>query len=118
MVEHHVHDEVFRNELPRYQKWLALWLEGWLMPVVYRERPIVTVSASTQADLVAAAYNPERISIVTNGGDVRTSAAAPARSETPSLLYLARLTRYKSVDVLLQTMPHLLARLPYTPLRA
>jgi glycosyltransferase involved in cell wall biosynthesis len=116
LVVHHVHAEVFRNELPRYQQWLALWLEGWLMPVVYRERPIVTVSASTQADLVAAGYNPERISIVANGVDVRNAAAAPARSETPLLLYLGRLKRYKSVDVLLQAMPHLLARFPDTRL--
>ena len=116
LVVHHVHAEVFRNELPRYQQWLALWLEGWLMPVVYRERPIVTVSASTQADLVAAGYNPERISIVANGVDVRNTAAAPPRSGTPLLLYLGRLKRYKSVDVLLQAMPHLLARFPDTRL--
>src|SRR5207245_671693 len=107
----HLHSEVFRRELPPPFRWLALWLENWLMPRVYRNSRVVTISPSTFGELQDNGYEASRLSVVTPG--VEMPEALPAeRSDTPLLLYLGRLKRYKSVDVLLRAMPGVLARFP------
>jgi len=112
LVVHHLHQEVFRRELPAYLRWLALWLEGWLMPHVYRRKTVVTVSPSTLSDLQAHGYDPERMMIVTNGVEVPNIAVQIERNGIPLLLYLGRLKRYKSIDVLLRAMPQVLSDFP------
>jgi hypothetical protein len=73
LVVHHVHQEVFRTQLPRPLRPLALWLEGWLVPRVYRRTPVVAVSESTRSDLVELGFAPERVSVVRNGVDMPAS---------------------------------------------
>jgi glycosyltransferase involved in cell wall biosynthesis len=112
LVVFHVHAEVFRTELPRSLSRIALFLEGWLMPRVYRRTELVTISPSTMSDLQAAGYEPERITIVKSGVDLPRAHPEAHRSPAPLLLYLGRLKRYKSVDVLLRAMPAILSRFP------
>jgi glycosyltransferase involved in cell wall biosynthesis len=112
LLVHHVHAEVFRTELSKQLRWLALFLEGWMMPRVYRRNEIVAVSMGTRADLEAAGYESGRITIVQNGVDVPRAEREVKRSPAPLLLYLGRLKRYKSVDVLLRAMPQVLSRFP------
>jgi len=112
LVIHHLHQEIFRQELPLHLRWLALWLEGWLMPRVYRRSVMVTVSPSTFEDLRAHGYDPGRIVTVTNGVDVPEAKPGIHRSPSPVLIYLGRLKKYKSVDVLLRAMPDVLSYFP------
>lgn len=105
LVVFHVHAEVFRTELPKYLARVALFLEGWVMPRVYRHNQLVTISASTRADLRAAGYAASRIRIVTSGVELPAIERSVDRSSRPLLVYLGRLKRYKSVDVLLRAMP-------------
>jgi glycosyltransferase involved in cell wall biosynthesis len=110
LVVHHLHQEVFRRELPFYMRWLAVWLEGWLMPRVYRENPVVAVSPSTLSELEIRGYDPAHMTIITNGVEVPSKEEIADRNGTPLLLCLGRLKRYKSVDVLLRAMPAILAK--------
>jgi glycosyltransferase involved in cell wall biosynthesis len=112
LVVHHVHQEVFRRELGWYLRWLALWLEGSLMPRVYRNRPLVTVSRSTRDALLERGFKPERISIASNGVDLPEWDPKKRRATAPMLLYLGRLRPYKRVDVVLRAMPAVLERYP------
>ncbi len=111
LVVHHVHQEVFRRELPRSIRWLPLWLEGWLMPRAYRRCPIVAVSESTKQALVAQGFKESAITIVSNGVDPPARIRQP-RATRPTLVYSGRLKPYKSVDVLIRAMPQVLAALP------
>ena len=67
LLVHHVHREIFRRETHPPIRWLGYWLEGSLMPKVYKKTPIVAVSASTRDDLVGLGFKAEQIHIVHNG---------------------------------------------------
>jgi glycosyltransferase involved in cell wall biosynthesis len=112
LVIHHVHQDVFRRELPPYLRWLAVLLEGWLMPRVYRRTRVVAVSASTQAGLTAMGFDASRIDIVSNGVDSVPPQALAQRRRRPAVLYLGRLKHYKQVDVLIRAMPAVLICFP------
>jgi glycosyltransferase involved in cell wall biosynthesis len=110
LLVHHLHQQVFRQELPVHLRWLAICLEGWLMPRAYRNRTLVTVSESTFSELQARGFDPIRMRIIKNGVDMPPDGENPHRSAKPLLLYLGRLKRYKSVAVLLRAMPQILTR--------
>jgi glycosyltransferase involved in cell wall biosynthesis len=111
LVVHHVHQEIFRREMRPPMRWLGLWLEGSLMPRVYRGRQVVAVSASTKDDLGKLGFDASVISVVHNGVfpgpelDVRPS-------RTPAILCMGRLTPQKSVDVLIRALPAVLLEFP------
>jgi glycosyltransferase involved in cell wall biosynthesis len=111
LVVHHVHQEIFRKQLPRQLRWLALWLEGSLMPRMYRQTQVVAVSKGTKADLAGLGFDPRRISVVTNG------VVPPKLPETPrashaTLVCMGRLKPQKSVDVLIRSMPAIIEQIP------
>ncbi len=111
LVVHHVHQQIFRREMRPPMRWLGLWLEGSLMPRVYRGRQVVAVSASTKDDLCKLGFDSGMISVVHNGVfpgpdlDVRPS-------RTPAILCMGRLTPQKSVDVLIRALPAVLKEFP------
>ncbi len=112
MLVHHVHQEVFRRELPRYSRWLALWLEGWLVPRIYRRTPVVAVSNSTRDGLTAIGFRREQIAIVHNGVAAPRPSVLTTRSAVPTILCMGRLKPQKSIDVMLRAMPAVLEREP------
>jgi glycosyltransferase involved in cell wall biosynthesis len=112
MLVHHVHQEVFRRELPRYSRWLALWLEGWLVPRVYRRTPVVAVSNSTRDGLTAIGFRRDQIAIVHNGVATPRPSVVSTRSAVPTILCMGRLKPQKSIDVLLRAMPAVLKAAP------
>lgn len=112
LVIFHVHSDVFRRELRPWLRWFALWLESWLMPRVYASQPVVTISASTQAELERRGYDRSRITKVVPGVDPPAVRPLAPRSEVPLIVHLGRLKAYKSVDVLLRAMPKVLAQHP------
>ena len=112
MLVHHVHQEVFRRELPGYSRWLALWLEGWLVPRVYRRTPVIAVSNSTREHLVDLGFRRDQVSIVHNGVVISAGQAPATRSIIPTILCMGRLKPQKSIDVLLRAMPAVLEEVP------
>ncbi len=111
LVVHHVHQEVFRTQLPKTLRPLALWLEGWLVPRVYRRTQVLAVSQSTRSDLVALGFDASRITVVRNG--VQPPQSLPEVQRDPAtLLYLGRLKPYKGVEVLIRALPAVLRHHP------
>ncbi len=78
--------------------------------LVYKNRPWMVISESTRDDLVARGIDPARIAVIHCGIDHELYAPNPEmeRFVQPTILYLGRLKKYKSVDHLLQAA----ARLP------
>ncbi len=79
----------------------ATWLLERPLGTVYRTTPTMAVSKSTAADLGARGLPEEDIAVIPNGVELGqcVPGEAGARFETPTLLYLGRLKRYKRVDL-------------------
>jgi glycosyltransferase involved in cell wall biosynthesis len=110
LVVHHVHQHIFRERTRPPMRWLGLWLEGWVMPRVYRKAQVIAVSESTRADLIDLGFPEHQIEIVHNG--VHLPDVPPQPTLRPTILYLGRLTRQKCIDVCLRAMPMVLRAYP------
>lgn len=88
----------------------ATWLLERPIGRVYRGIPAISVSESTRADLAVRGLNPDDIEVIHNGVDLERFSPAGQRSETPTLLYLGRLKRYKRIEVILEALARLKAR--------
>ncbi|NIP83811.1 MAG: glycosyltransferase, partial [Gemmatimonadetes bacterium] len=79
----------------------ATWLLERPLGRMYREVPTMAVSRSTAEDLGARGLPVDRIAVIPNGvpTDRFTPVESGARFDTPTLLYLGRLKRYKRVDL-------------------
>jgi glycosyltransferase involved in cell wall biosynthesis len=111
LLVHHVHREIFRRETHPPLRWLGYWLEGWLMPRVYRKTPIVAVSASTRDDLVGLGFKAEQIHIVHNGV-VEVTPLNRTPAPEARILCAGRLTPQKGVEVIIRAMPQVLRSFP------
>lgn len=110
-VMHHVHQEVFRRALIRPLAAFARFLERDLMPRVYRTVPLITVSDSSRQAIVALGLGQGGTYVVPPGIEFARFARG-VKSRMPTVLYLGRLQRYKSVDVLLHAFRIVLAYVP------
>jgi glycosyltransferase involved in cell wall biosynthesis len=112
LVVFHVHQQVFRTQLPRAVRWLALWLESWLMPRSYRNSTVVACSSGTRDDLVELGFDAHRIHVVTSGVVPPATQPGTGQASVPTILCMGRLKPQKSVDVLIQAMPAIRAEVP------
>ena len=111
LVIHHVHLKIFEDHVPRGLRWMMIWLEGSLMPWLYRNDQVVAVSQDTRTDALRLGFKDDKVIVVTNG--VVPPASTPVgRSSTPTILSMGRLTPQKSVDVLIRAIPLVLERVP------
>ena len=90
----------------------ATWLLERPIPRVFRNTPTVSVSESTKADLVLRGMDANHIEVIPNGIDLDALTPDPAvrRFETPTVLFLGRLKKYKRVDLLIRAMGRLAAQ--------
>lgn len=112
MVVHHVHRDTFHRALRPPLRWLALFLEGRVVPLVYRRTRVVAVSASTRDGLIAGGFDPAQISVVHNGVLPVLETGPTQAASAPALLCMGRLKAHKSVDVVIGAMPAVLRAFP------
>lgn len=102
LLIHHVHQEVFRNSLIRPLSSIATFLEIKIMPFVYKNIQIITVSESSKKEIESQHLSSIEPVIIYNG--VNTDVYKPGRqSSTPVVTYIGRLKKYKSIDVLIRS---------------
>ena len=108
---HHVHREqwpvVFTPVLAR----VGWWLESRLAPRVYRSRPYVAVSNSTERELVGLGVDGGRITIIHNGTDAVADDLV-LRSPEPRVVVLGRVVPQKRVEIALEAVAALRERVP------
>ncbi len=98
LLIHHVHQEVFVTNMKFPLAYVGKFIEGKLMPFIYRNKTVITVSESSKKEIIKAGIaNEESIQIVNPGIDI--VAGRVKKSATPQLIYLGRLKAYKNVDV-------------------
>lgn len=77
------------------------WLMERPVPRAFRGVPVIAVSESTRADLIARGMDADRIRVVPNGIDLQTYAPDRnvVRFAEPTALYLGRVKKYKRADL-------------------
>ncbi len=111
LVIHHVHQEVFRSQLKWPLSWIAIFIEGTIMPHIYKDRPIITVSESTKLEIQKLyKHNHQEITVIHPG--VTFSPLKMKKTEYPSVCYVGRLKPYKNVDVAIKAFALVAAVMP------
>lgn len=101
LLIHHVHQDVFRNQLWFPLALFATFLETKIMPFLYHSIPVVTVSESSKREILRVGLGiANTVTIVYPGIDPKMYKTV-RKTTHPSVLYLGRLRPYKQVDVLL-----------------
>jgi glycosyltransferase involved in cell wall biosynthesis len=104
LVVHHVHLDQFGTYFPAPLARLGRFLEGTLMPAVYRDVTAVAVSESTRADMVERLGWHRPIAVLHNG-NVRPHLARVAPEDTVDrLAVLGRLSPHKRVDLVIRAV--------------
>jgi len=84
------------------------------MPYVYKNAVFEVISESTARDLESRGIDKANIRVVHCGMDHNLYSHDPAvdKFDEPTILYVGRVKKYKSVDVILKAMPSLLQSVP------
>ena len=100
LLIHHIHTDVWKREASWLTARIGNWLESHVMPLVYRKKALVTVSPSS-AEMIENLFKKHRpIEIVYNA--ISSELSPGSKAASPEIIYLGRLRRYKSIDVLLR----------------
>lgn len=111
LLIHHVHQEIFIEQLKFPLSHIARFLEARLMPFIYKNRTVVTVSESSKKEIVKLGIaNEEAVQIVNPGIDIAKK--KKEKTDFPSVVYLGRLKAYKNVDVAIRAFAKVKKRFP------
>jgi glycosyltransferase involved in cell wall biosynthesis len=108
-LQHHFNGATFQIERPK-DGWVFQKIEQFYFNLFYRAEQFVVVSPSTRDELPNYGISPDNCVVIYNAVNCPDIPHQP--SEYPSIVYLGRLQKYKSVDVLLNAMPEVLAKIP------
>ncbi len=111
LLIHHVHQRVFRTSLTPPFSWIATFLEGKLMPYIYRKVKVITVSPSSKADIIDHNLTDTDPSIIYCGVD-NTLYTPGIKSKIPLVAYVGRLKSYKSLHVFIRAALEILKHIP------
>ncbi len=84
------------------------------IPRVYRHSIFEVISESTARDIQRRGIDPGHVRVVHCGMDHAAYHEDPAirKFDRPTVLYVGRIKRYKSVDVAIRAMPEVIRRIP------
>jgi glycosyltransferase involved in cell wall biosynthesis len=97
---HHVHTDQWKMHFPAPVAACARWIEGWLMPRVYRRVPMVAVSQSTVDALAGLGFDRRLLTVVEMAHEPPTGGGDPAVE--PRFIVLGRLVPHKRVALALE----------------
>lgn len=98
LLIHHIHQDVFFKSLIPPFSWIANFAESILMPLTYRKSSVVAISNSTASE-ISNELGLTVTKIIPCGVDV-DSYLPVRKSIHPQILYLGRLKKYKSIEIL------------------
>ena len=112
LIIHHVHQEVFRKHLHFPLTHIALFIEAKLMPMLYQQKKIITVSQSSKVEIMKLGFHSEEnIHVIEPGIDADLFEPAE-KTKYPSMVYIGRLKDYKNLDTGLVSFSKVLKRFP------
>jgi len=112
LLIHHIHQEVFREHLRFPLSFIARFLEASVMPRVYRNNQVVTVSESSKKDILKLGLGRKRdISIIYPGIEVSLFKKED-KTRNPLFAYIGRLKPYKNVDIAIRAFEQVFQSYP------
>ncbi len=112
LLIHHIHQDIFRRHLKFPFKEIALFIETFIMPTIYRSSSVITVSESSKKEILALGLGtPSSVTIINPGihlADFKSS----KKTTHPSLCYVGRLKPYKNVHTVIKALPDLVKEHP------
>jgi glycosyltransferase involved in cell wall biosynthesis len=112
LLVHHVHDRQWFSEFPRMIAAAGWFVERWVVPFLYRWRPVIAVSPTTQEALVGLGIPEEQIRVVYNGAEQPKWLPGAACFEGRRIAYVGRIKRYKRLDRLVRAVADLRREFP------
>jgi glycosyltransferase involved in cell wall biosynthesis len=109
---HHVHAEQWRIIYPGLAGRVGWFVESRVVPLLYRGRPVLTVSDASARDLAAIGVDPAAITVVRNGLATAPPPLRVERPDPPRLVVLSRLVPHKQIEHALAVLQKLSAELP------
>ncbi len=109
---HHIHQDVFRKYLPFPLSHIGLFLEAKLMPFIYRNNRVVTVSESSKQDIVKLGLAKTSNIYIVNPGIHTQDYTRGTKDPDPLFSYVGRLKPYKNVDVIIKAFAQVHASYP------
>jgi glycosyltransferase involved in cell wall biosynthesis len=112
IIPHLFGTTVFRETNPVLASYVYLMERP--IPLVYKNALFEVISESTVRDLQKRGIPEERIRVVYCGMDHSTYCvdSSVPKFEQPTILYVGRIKRYKSVDVIIKAVPIVLREIP------
>jgi glycosyltransferase involved in cell wall biosynthesis len=109
LLVHHVHQEIFIEHMKFPLSYIGRFIEGKVMPFVYKNHQVITVSESSRKEIVKTGIAPEeRVQIVNPGIEMPNKKFK--KTEFPSVIYLGRLKAYKNVDIAIRAFSNVVKR--------
>jgi glycosyltransferase involved in cell wall biosynthesis len=112
LLIHHIHQDVFRKHLRFPMSWLAIFLEAKLMPLVYKNQQIITVSESSKLEILKLGLGSEESIEVIYPGIDPSQFKHSKKTSYPSFLYLGRLQPYKNIDIAIKAFKKVVEKYP------
>lgn len=111
MLLHHVHKKQWFNQFKLPLSIVGYVIESLLMPLVYRNTPVVTVSPSSMRDLRSLGFKDKKIFLGYNSIPPKVGKSFE-RSKDPLLLYVGRVKSYKRIEHAIKALSVLKVKYP------
>jgi glycosyltransferase involved in cell wall biosynthesis len=112
LLVHHVHNRQWFAEFPIPLAMVGWFLERWIVPLLYRRRPVIAVSSTTRDALAQTGVPRPHIRVVYNGVEQQKPSREVAHSVEHRIAYVGRIKRYKRLDRLVRMITKLRDEFP------
>lgn len=112
LLIYHIHQEVFREHLPFGLSHFARFLEGTLMPLIYKNKRVITISNSTKEGISKLKFDSNNLVNIIHPGVGIEKYKKMEKTEYPTFIYLGRLQPYKNIDVAINAFNLIIGKYP------
>ncbi|MGI9576755.1 MAG: glycosyltransferase family 4 protein [Microthrixaceae bacterium] len=108
---HHIHGPMWAMSLPKPLAAGGVFLEERIGPVLYRNQPIVTLSRSSEEEMLELGFPAENVTVITPGVDPGYTPQGP-KKRTPLAMAVGRLMPVKNFGRLVGIWARVIDRVP------
>ncbi len=112
LLIHHIHQEVFRQQLRFPLSFIAGFLEAKVMTRIYRNNKVITVSESSKKDILRIGLSRKSDISIVNPGIDTSLFKKQEESDAPLFVYIGRLMPYKNVDIAIKAFAQVVRSYP------
>ncbi|GAB4157967.1 MAG: glycosyltransferase family 4 protein [Candidatus Dojkabacteria bacterium] len=109
---HHIHFDQFFTLFSFPMNYIGYFLEKYLMPLVYKNKQIVTVSQSSREDILKYKLTNKDVEVIYNGVDLDFYHPNSDKTKYPSLIYLGRTVAQKRIDSIIKAFHKVIKSYP------